>query len=374
MVRHDGDQGRRRTTKAATLSSRRVSLKVLAAHLGLSPSTVSLVLNQSPVADSIPQTTKDRIFAAARELDYRPDFLAQSLRRQRSSSIGVLVSEISGGYSAEVVSGIEKTLLEAGYFGLVASHYYDPKYLQKCLAMLRDRLVEGYILVNTMIDDAPPLPTVSVSGLRLMRGATNVVIDHDVAARLALAHLSSLGHSRIAFFTGPQVIPDSEDRWRAIRACAREMGLAIRPDLVFGLGVQPVDGAFPLDEFFREGYALGKELVERRGELTALFAFNDPSAIGAMRALHEAGIRVPEDVSVVGFDDIDSAAFHNPGLTTIRQPLRRMGAIAAQSLLDHLSGGEKVGSQLSVDPELVVRQSTGPAPGAETAATSDRER
>ena len=287
--------------------------------------------------------------------------MARALRRQRSFSIGVLVSEISGGYSAEVVSGIEGTLLEAGYFGLVASHHFDPERLQKCLATLRDRLVEGYILVNTSIEESPPLPTVSVSGLRLMRGAGNVVVDHDRAACLAIAHLVSLGHDRIAFFTGPRVIPDSEDRWRAIRAAAREAGLAIRPDLVFGLGVQPRDGAFPLDEFHREGYELGKELVGRRGEFTAIFAFNDPSAIGAMRALHEAGLRVPEDVSVVGFDDIDSAAFHIPGLTTIRQPLRSMGAIAARTLLDHLSGGERVGAQVSVDPELVVRQSTGPA-------------
>lgn len=341
--------------------ARRISLKALAAHLGLSPSTVSLVLNDSRVADSIPQATKDRVFAAARQFDYRPDFVARALRRQRSFSIGVLVSEISGGYSAEVVSGIERTLLEAGYFGLVASHYFDPKYLRQCLAILRDRLVEGYILVNTMIDEAPALPTVSVSGLRLMRGATNVVIDHERAAQLALDHLTTLGHRDVAFFTGPQVIPDSEDRWQAIQTRACLAGLAIRPELVFHLGVQPVDGAFPLDEFYREGYALGRELAARRGEFTALFAFNDPSAIGAMRALQEAGLRVPEDVSVVGFDDIDSAAFHNPGLTTIRQPLRKMGALAARTLLDHLSGGGLIGEQVGVDPELVVRQSTGPA-------------
>ena len=361
-MKRRGEVGGRRAGSVASPPSVRVTLKALAAHVGLSPSTVSLVLNASPVADSIPQATKGRIFAAARDLDYRPDFVARALRRQRSFSIGVLVSEISGGYSAEVVSGIERTLLEAGYFGLMASHHFDPARLQKCLATLRDRLVEDYILVNTTIEESPPLPTVSVSGLRLMRGAGNVVVDHDRAARLALEHLASLGHDRIAFFTGPRVIPDSEDRWRAIRAAAREAGLAIRPDLVFGLGVEPRDGAFPLDEFHREGYELGKELVQRRGEFTAIFAFNDPSAIGAMRALHEGGLRVPEDVSVVGFDDIDSAAFHNPGLTTIRQPLRSMGAIAARSLLDHLSGGERVGAQISVDPELVVRQSTGPAP------------
>jgi DNA-binding LacI/PurR family transcriptional regulator len=355
-----GEGGGRRTGSVVSPRSGRVTLKALAAHVGLSPSTVSLVLNGSPVADSIPQSTRDRIFTAARDLDYRPDFVARALRRQRSFSIGVLVSEISGGYSAEVVSGIERTLLEAGYLGLMASHHFDSARLQECMVTLRDRLVEGYILVNTMIEESPPLPTVSVSGLRIMRGAGNVVVDHDRAARLALEHLASLGHERIAFFTGPRVIPDSEDRWRAIRAAARDKGVVVRPELVFRLGVTPRDGAFPLEEFHREGYELGRELVGRRGEFTAIFAFNDPSAIGAMRALHEAGVGVPDDVSVVGFDDIDSAAFHIPGLTTIRQPLRSMGAIAARALLAHLRGGEHVGAQISVDPELVVRQSTGP--------------
>ena len=154
-MKRRGEGGGRRTGSGASAPTGRVTLKALAAHVGLSPSTVSLVLNASPVADSIPQATKDRVFAAARELDYRPDFVARALRRQRSFSIGVLVSEISGGYSAEVVSGIERTLLEAGYFGLVASHHFDPVQLHKCLAVLRDRLVEGYILVNTSIAESP---------------------------------------------------------------------------------------------------------------------------------------------------------------------------------------------------------------------------
>lgn len=348
--------------KDGAAAPRRVTLKALAKHLGLSPTTISLVLNESPAADAIPQRTKDRVLAAARELDYRPDFVARSLRSQRSYSIGVLVSEISGGYSAGVMSGIECSLLNAGYFGLMASHQFNPEYLKRYLSLLRDRGVEGYILVNTPIEQAPELPTVAVSGLRMLEGASNVVIDHDRAAELALGHLTELGHHRIAFFRGPSVIPDSEDRWRAITEVAASKGIPIRDDLTFRLGVEPTDAALSLQEFYHEGYTFGSQLAAGSSKFTALFAFNDPSAIGAMRALLEAGIRVPQDVSVVGFDDIDSAAFHNPGLTTIRQPLRRMGSEAAQILLHHLAGEGDFPKQVSIRPELVVRDSTAPAP------------
>jgi LacI family transcriptional regulator len=347
---------------AGVPAPRRVTLKVLAEHLNLSPTTVSLVLNDSPVADSIPERTKERVLKAARELDYRPDFVARALRRQRSFSVGVLVSEISGGYSAGVMSGIQRSLLGGGYFGLVASHQFNKDYLKRYLDLFRDRSVEGYILVNTPIEQTPELPTVAVSGLRKLKGASNIVIDHDRAAELALTHLSELGHERIACFRGPLVIPDSEDRWRAITEIADRMGIPIKDEMTFRLGIEPTDQAFSLEEFYREGYALGQALVRRQSELTALFAFNDPSAIGAMRALLEAGIRVPEDVSVVGFDDIDSAAFHNPGLTTIRQPLRQMGSIAADTLLQHLGGKGAMPDQVNVEPKLVVRESTGPAP------------
>lgn len=343
--------------------AKRVTLKVLAEHLGLSPTTISLVLNKSPVADSIPKKTKDRVIAAAREFDYRPDFVARSLRRQRSFSVGVLVSEISGSYSAGIMGGIEHTLLDAGYFGLVASHRFNPEYLHKHLGLLRDRSVEGFILVNTPTEETPDLPTIAVSGMRMLGNASNVVIDHHLAAELAIDHLMELGHRKVAFFRGPPVIPDSEGRWSAIERSAEEKGIELREDSVFNIGDDPTSGAFSVNEFYRAGHAFGRELVERGSGITALFAFNDPSAIGAMRAFREAGLRVPDDISVVGFDDIDSAGFHNPGLTTIRQPLREMGSLAAEALVTHLAGDGDLPEQLIVEPELVVRESSAPVKG-----------
>lgn len=338
-----------------------VTLKMVAKHLGLSPATVSLVLNRSPVADSIPQETKDRVFAAARELNYRPNFMARSLRAKRSFTVGVLVPEISEAYATGVMSGIEDHLLHEGYFYLVASHRGKSDLLAEYLKLFEDRRVEGVILVAVPIDNAPLLPTVAVAGHRELDGVTNVIIDHDHAAQLALQHLVDLGHERIAFFKGQPSSADTEDRWQANLRVAEKLNLEVKDDLTLQLSGEKGADVFSAEEGYQEGYAFGQILLERCEDFTALFAFNDVSAIGAMRAFLDAGLRVPEDVSVIGFDDIQSAAFQNPSLTTVRQPLRKMGALAGEMLLERIASKEP-GPFLSVEPELVVRDSTGPPP------------
>jgi len=340
-----------------------VTLKDLAQHLSLSPATVSLVLNRSPVADAIPASTQERVFEAARQFEYRPNYLARSLRSQRSFSIGVLVPEISEGYASGVMSGIERHLLDEGYFYLVASHRSKPDLLEEYLNLLKDRLVEGFILVNTPANSSPGLPAVAVAGHQELEGVTNVVIDHDLAAHLALSHLTELGHRQIAFFKGHPGSADTEDRWRAILAAADSLGLTVRPRLTLQLSGDTEEEVFSPEEGYQEGYTFGRKLLAGGQKFTALFAFNDVSAIGAMRAFLDAGLRVPDDVSVVGFDDIQSAAFQNPSLTTVRQPLQEMGEIAGRILLQRLSGenGSPPG-RVTVDPQLVVRGSTGPPP------------
>ncbi|MDH3745529.1 MAG: LacI family transcriptional regulator [Acidobacteriota bacterium] len=345
----DGESG-------AGASQKPVRLKELAEHLDLSPAAVSIVLNRSPVADSIPQATQDRVFAAAKELGYRPDFLARSLRSRRTRSIGVLVPEISEGYAAGVSRGLEKHLLSEGYFYFIASHQSEPELLAEGLERLRERLVEGFILLAAQLKAPPPLPTVVVSGHRALEGVTNVVLDQDHAAHHALSHLADLGHERIAFFRGPSNNADADDRWRAIVDAAATLSLEVAPELSIQL-----EGLSYGEVFYREGYARAKELLARGQRFTALFAFDDIAAVGAMRAFFDAGLRVPEDISIVGFDDIESASFLNPSLTTVRQPLREMGEIAGRVLLERLGGGETP-PQVVVKPELVVRDSTCPAP------------
>jgi len=343
-----------------------VSLKELAAHLGLSPSTLSLVLNKSPVADSIPQATKDRIFEAARGLNYRPHFHARSLRTKRSHTLGVLVPEISGGYTAEVMNGIEEYLLQKGFFYIVACHRHKAELLDQYPKLFVDRLVEGIIAVDTPLAHSLPLPVAAVSGHEDVEGITNIVLNHDRAASLALDHLFNLGHRRIAIIKGQPFSSDTEIRWQAINETARRFDLKIHPSLVAQL-----EGDSPSREV---GYIAAKKLLQTRESFTALFAFNDISAIGAIRAFREANLRVPEDISVIGFDDVDSAAFHHPALTTIRQPLYEMGRLAAETLLQRIAGGPdaQFPELLVVEPELVIRQSTSVA--KEPARQAQRKR
>lgn len=329
-----------------------INLKELASHLGLSPTTLSLVLNDSPQAVSIPEETKTRIFDAARDLNYRPNYLARSLRVQKTNTIGVLVPELSDGYSAMVLNGVESALSTAEYFYLTASHLHRDDLLEKLPRMLSERQVEGIIAVDTPIRFDPLLPIVNVSGHVEMKGVTNVVLNHQHAAELGIGHLYNLGHRRIAVIKGQEFSSDTDERWNTILDAARKRDVAIDPKLSIQL-----EGDSPSPKV---GYSAMKSLLATGEKFTAVFAFNDISAIGAIRALEEMGLRVPIDVSVLGFDDIEAAAFHNPALTTIRQPLFEMGSLAAQTILKRL-GGEGNGDvpkTVSVEPTIVVRQST----------------
>jgi len=341
-----------------TPDSRPTSLKELAAHLNLSPTTLSLVLNGSPGADSIPQETQDRIFAAAMRFQYRPNFLARSLRASRSYAIGVMVPELSDGYSSMVLGGIEDRLTEAGYVHLATSHRHSKTNLDLLPRMLYERCVEGVIVVDTPYELKIPLPVVSVSGHRNDPGVTNIILNHDRAAELALGHLKSLGHRRIAVIKGQNFSSDTVPRWLSIRKAARTLGLTLDPACVVQL-----EGDSPSPE---TGYRAAQRLLARGAAFTALFAFNDVSAFGAVRALREKGRDVPGEVSVIGFDDIWGTAYHIPALTTIRQPLRAMGVLAADTVLTRIREGNSVDipAVLQVEPEMIVRESTGPAPPA----------
>jgi LacI family transcriptional regulator len=332
----------------------KVTLKTIAEYLGLTPGTVSAALNNSAAARSIPERTKKRIVAAARDLNYRPNYFARSLRLQRTYTIGVIAEEIGDAYGAMVISGIEEYLRQNNFFFLTVIHRHDPKLLQTYAQMLLTRGVEGLITLDTSISEKFGLPTVAVSGHEQVEGVTNVILDHKLAARLALTHLIDLGHEEIAFMKGYPLSSDAHVRWAAVSETAAELGLRVRPELTVQI---ESTASSP-----HVGYPYGKQLLARKQPFTALFAYNDISAIGAIWAFREAGLRVPEDVSVLGFDDITAAAFNTPSLTTVRQPLERMGQIAAKTVLDQIEGNEEFVQEIAVAPELVVRDSTGPAP------------
>lgn len=329
-----------------------VGLKDLARYLSLSTATISTVLNGTPAAREIPPGTQERILAAAEKFNYRPNAMARSLRGMRSHTVGVLVPEISDPYGAMVLGALGDYLLSKGYFFFVATHRRQAELLDEYRDLLRQRSVEGFVVIDTALEKPMPLPTVVVSGHRSHPGITNIVLNHDHAAHVALEHLVQLGHERIAFIKGQPYSSDSETRWNAIERAAASLGLVVNPELVTQL---EIDTFSPY-----VGYPVVRRLLQRTRDFTALFAYNDLSAIGALRALRDSGLRVPEDVSVVGFDDINSAAFQIPSLTTVRQPLDKMGALAAEVLLERIHGGANP-VEVIVDPELVIRESTAPA-------------
>jgi LacI family transcriptional regulator len=340
--------------KSVPGAEEKVTLKTIAKHLGLTPGTVSAALNNSPAARSIPEHTKARIIEAAQALNYRPNFFARSLRLKRTYTIGVIAEEIGDAYGALVISGIEEYLRKNNYFFLTVIHRHDPNLLQTYAQMLLTRGVEGFITTDTSLTEKLALPTVAVAGHERVEGLTNIVLDHKRAARMALEHLQNLGHEEIAFIKGQTISSDSAVRWNAICEVAQELGIRIRPELTIQL-----EGT---DSTPAIGYPFAKQLLARKHPFTALFAYNDISAIGSIWAVHEAGLRIPEDISIVGFDDIPGAAYANPGLTTVRQPLVRMGQIAAQTVVDLIEGRGEWVPEIAIEPEFIVRESTGPAP------------
>ena len=331
-----------------------MNLSRLAEHLGLSPTTVSLVLNDSPAGKSIPQRTRDRVSEAAERLGYRPNYFARSLRKSSSMTVGVISPDLSEGYFTQVMGGVEEQLLKANYFYLTASHHWDMKLIDSYPMLLQERAVDGLLLLNTPCTVASDRPVVTISSDRHGPAHTNIALDHDQAAELALRHLYDLGHREIVCMRGPAMIKDSEFRWSGIEKAMTKLGLILHPELSIRL---EVSNSSP-----EAGYAAVQKLLATNRHFTAIFCFNDISAIGAMAAIRDQGLSVPNDISVVGFDDIISASFQAPKLTTVRQPLHEMGIEGARILLEQIkSPKEKFPAEILVQPELVVRQSTAAA-------------
>jgi DNA-binding LacI/PurR family transcriptional regulator len=332
-------------------TDRPATLKMLADYLDLSPATVSIVLNDSPVAESIPAATKQRVHAAAKKFAYRPNLHARMLRSRLTNTIGVIVTELSEGYVTGVMLGVEQLLLQEGFLSFTVSHLGQPDLREEYQELLMRRRVDGLLLINTELSVKMQLPVVGVSIHSKVPGVTNVMLDHNIAARMALRHIYDLGHRRIAFMKGQRHSLDSETRWEAIVAIAQEIGIIVRPELCIFL-----DKNIWSPEL---GYPPVRDLLSRTHDFTAIFCFNDTSAIGAIRAIEDAGLNCPRDISVIGFDDIIVAEYLNPRLTTVRQPLHKMGQTAAQLLIQRIqSPDEPYAPEVWFEPELIVREST----------------
>jgi DNA-binding LacI/PurR family transcriptional regulator len=222
--------------------------------------------------------------------------------------------------------------------------------------LLLARAIEGLIAIDTPLERHLPIPVVAVSGHLQMENVTNLELDHTTAVRMALTHLFDLGHRQIAFIKGQEFSSDTHYRWSAIEQICQELGLSIEPRRCVQLeGTEAGSDS---------GYQATVQLLERSVPFTAIFAFNDHSAIGAIARLKEHGLQVPQDVSVVGFDDIPSAQTNNPSLTTVRQPLRLMGEMAANALLSYVEPHtrKEMSATLVVKADFVVCNSTAAVP------------
>lgn len=346
-----------------------VTIKDVARESGFSPTTVSIVLNDAPLAQYIPARTKNAIKDAAEKLNYSPNPYARSLRSNRSHMIGVIVFDISDPYCANILSGIEDGLDESPYLLVLADTRNDGKRFERDVEMLLARRIEGLIAVANSLSleiDVLPLlrkrivPTVIIGRNFRQDPISNVVVNNEAGGRLALQHLYELGHREIAFITGPRILVDSGDRWDGVLKYAQEVSLAIDSNLVMEVK-EPTSS-------YESGFELAQELLRRRKHFTAVLAFDDITAFGVIRALNSGSIRVPEDCSVIGFDDVLMAGYYNPPLTTVRQPMADLGSIGVKLLVKAVQASlEKspfTPEYVKVEPELVLRESTaGPVRG-----------
>jgi DNA-binding LacI/PurR family transcriptional regulator len=344
-----------KTGETEAAENRPVRLKTLAEYLDLSPATISLVLNNAPASKAISEQTRKRVLAAAKKLNYQPNFFARSLRTKQSMTVGIIIPEPSEGYFPLVMKGIEQPLVQAGYFFLLASHLWRSDWMEEYPHLLMKRAIDGLLLINTPLLQDLPLPVVAVPGHQNREGVTNIVLDHMQATLLGLRHLYDLGHRKIAFMRGPSFTQDVNARWDGLMDAAHGLGLPVHQDLCMH---------FESPEMAPDmGYSVARGLLAKTRDFTAMVCFNDTTAIGAIRALRDAGLRCPEDVSVLGFDDILSAAYHTPSLTTVRQPLREMGETAAEHLLRRIRDPKApYPREVVLRPELIVRESTAHVP------------
>ncbi len=343
-----------------------VTIRDVARESGYSASTVSIVLNSAPLSRYIPSETKTRIETAAKRLGYRPNPLARSLRSQRSNIVGVMVFDITDPFCTPILRGLENALYQASYLSLLADAHNEPHRFERYLEMLLDRRVEGLIVIaNWLVTDIKLLadlterqvPTVVAGREFELEKVSTVSVDNEGGASLALEHLYRLGHREIAFLRGPKALNSSGQRWKGIRNFAQCAGLTLDPKRVAEL-----PESLDANSSFEAGAHLTGELLRRGKPFTALMAFDDVTALGALRALKKKGLRVPEDCSVIGFDDVAQANLSVPSLTTVRQPMEAMGAISAGIVLEAI----KVTSQTrdipivrrKIPAELAVREST----------------
>jgi LacI family transcriptional regulator, galactose operon repressor len=342
-----------------------ITMRDVAQATGFSPATVSIVLNNAPLARFIAPTTRQKIEQTAKRLGYRPNAMARFLRSKRSQSIGVMLFDVTDPFCTPILRGIENAMYPLGYLPIFADAHNQAERFERYLEMLLERHVDGLIVVaNWLFVDIHVLadlnkqetPAATIGWEIPGNRVSSVMVDNEAGGRLALEHLYQRGHRKIAIIRGPKSLIDTAPRWRGIQKFAQSVKMELDSSLILQL-----PEVFDATASFEHGYRLTEELLQKK-KFTALLAFDDLTALGAMRALAKAGIRVPEDCSVTGFDDVAISALSAPSLTTVRQPLEIMGSTAVSIVMDAIKAGHENRDFAAVSqklhPELVIRDST----------------
>jgi LacI family transcriptional regulator len=332
----------------------RATITDVASEARVHPSTVSRVLN-GHAGSTIRPATRERILAAADVLGYRPSALARSLRLQRTLTLGMLVPDITNPFFSSIIKGAEDAARERGYNLILCNSEDQPEREAAYLQLLRERQVDGVLIASSQMADetieglrADSFPFVLVNRAAQDGEDLAVVVDNHAAAVEVVAHLAALGHRRIGHIAGPQNTTTGRDRREGYEAGVRAHGLAHEPALVVEAD------AFSEDAGDR---ALGMMLAGP-ARPTAVFAANDLIAVGMLQRLRRIGVRVPDDLSIVGFNDIPLAGLLEPALTTVRVPQLAMGVAGAHLLIDRLEGRPIGEIRLTLPTELIIRASS----------------
>jgi LacI family transcriptional regulator len=336
------------------MTERPATLRDVATAAGVHPATASRALNPSTRL-LVSEETAQRVLDAAARLGYRPNPVARSLRTRRSNTIGVLIPDLNNPLFPPIVRGVEDMLAGHGYVALIGNTDGDPQRERMVFDQMRARHVDGFVLAtatlrNPILDEAAAsdLPVVLMNRTAQGYPFSSVSVDNEQGARAAVAHLASLGHTRIGHIAGPQEVSTGITRLRGFTDGARASGLEVGPDQVVYAAAYTVE----------EGARCCAELLTRRGDLTAIMAANDMLAIGCYTALENRGLGCPEDISVMGFNDMPFIDRLRPPLSTIRFPHYQLGTEAAKLLMERISGDTGPLKILYLAPELVVRGST----------------
>jgi LacI family transcriptional regulator len=346
-------QPKRRAVRQGGPEADRVTLEMVAQAAGVSPSTVSRILNGTAVVSADKRQAVDHAVAT---LGFVPNPVARGLAGGRTLSVGVVTQTIDSPFFGGALRGIESELSAAGYSPLFVSGQWNATQEARCIEVLRSRRVDGIIVLAGRLGDAAlaavarHVPVVVTGRSLKAPGLLSLSFDNFEGGRLATHHLLQLGHRRIAFITGDTRHPDAKERQRGYRAALEAAGMAADPALV-------LPGQYTEDS----GRLAVERLLDSRAAFTAIFAANDQMAFGAALALHRRRLRVPNDVSLVGFDDVATATFSVPPLCTVHHPVVEMGEIAARAMLGLLNG--EAPAAVLPSPRLVVRESTRALPG-----------